>query len=292
MQRQGEKKTEMQTKPQTKLVESEDAVFDLLESLLQEVDVNTVNVVETAVETLAKTETKAAVKQATKQPKKTKVKENPKEQITEKLEEKVELKSGSKSGLKNDLKTEQQVDVKSENVKIFEQLPLDVQERLITQATEELKIKNSLPEWVGHTLPCLLIDVENFELAVPLILLNGISEWDQETLTMPTQPDWHLGVIEYRGENIVIVDTARLIMPEKITQTVNERRQHHPSHFLRIGQNLALSCDAIKETVSLKQEDVRWRIKRTTRPWAVGTVIDRLCVLLDTDVLMQEIETN
>ncbi len=277
MQQQGKKKPELQ---KTKLVESEDAVFDLLESLLQEVDANTVNVVETAVETLAKTDVKPQAKQEIKSETQPETKEQPKEQS----EQKVELKTELKTGL--------EVDVKSENVKIFEQLPLDVQERLITQATEELKIKNSLPEWVGHTLPCLLIDVENFELAVPLVLLNGISEWNQETLSMPNQPDWHLGVIEYRGENVVIVDTARLIMPEKITQTVNERRTHHPSHFLRIGQNLALSCDAIKETVSLSQEEVRWRIKRTSRPWAVGTVIDRLCVLLDTDVLVQEIEVN
>lgn len=269
MQRQGEKKSGLQTQLQTGLVESEDAVFDLLESLLQEVDGNTVNVVETAVETLAKTDVSTELKPETKQ----------------------QIKQATKPET-NQAKEEPEVDLKSENVKIFEQLPLDVQERLITQATEELKIKNSLPDWVGHTLPCLVIKVENFELAVPLILLNGISEWNQETLTMPTQPDWHLGVIEYRGENIVIVDTARLLMPEKITQTVNERRQNHPSHFLRIGQNLALSCDAIKETISLKQEEVRWRIKRTSRPWAVGTVIDRLCVLLDTDVLIQEIEAN
>jgi chemotaxis signal transduction protein len=268
MQRQGENKNELQTQ----LTESEGAVFDLLESLLQEVDEKTVTKVETAVETLVETKTDLQVEQQT--------------QLQQ--EQKQELKTEQAT----ELKTEQEVEIQSDNVKIFEQLPLDIQERLIAQATEELKIKNSLPEWVGHTLPCLLVEVENIELAVPLILLNGISVWDQETLTMPTQPDWHLGVIEYRGENVVIVDTARLIMPEKITQTVQERRVNHPSHFLRVGDNLALSCDEIKETISLKQEEVRWRITRTSRPWAVGTLIDRLCVLLDTEALMQEIETN
>ena len=244
MQRRAEKKTPRESV----LAESEEAVFDLLESLLQEVEEKRPAKVETAAET----------KEVTAEP-------------------------------EAEVKAELQTELQTDNVKIFEQLPLEMQERLIAQATEELKIKNSLPEWVEHTIPCLLVDVEGIEVAVPLILLNGISTWDQETMPMPTQPDWHLGVIEYRGENVVIVDTARLIMPEKITQNADERRENHASHFLRVGQNLALSCNAIIETVSLKQDEVRWRITRKTRPWAVGILIERLSVLLDTDELLKEI---
>ncbi len=260
MQRQAEKKTPQETTSQeTALVESDEAVFDLLESLLQEVDEK------------PSTSVKTAVKQ-----------EEPQSG------QKTEAKLATETQEQSELQTEQLTD----NVKVFEQLPLDMQERLIAQATEELKIKNSLPSWVEHTIPCLLVDVEGVELAVPLILLSGISAWDQETLPMPTQPDWHLGVVEYRGENIVIVDTARLIMPEKITQGADERRENHVGHFLRVGQNLALSCDAIIETVPLKQDEVRWRITRKARPWAVGILIERLCVLLDTDELLKEINAN
>jgi len=255
MQRQADNKTPRETS----LVESEEAVFDLLESLLQEVEEKSPTSVETSLK-----------------------QEEP--QSGQKTEEKV----AADTQVQSELQMEQQTD----NVKIFEQLPLDMQERLIAQATEELKIKNSLPAWVEHTIPCLLVDVEGIELAIPLILLSGISAWDQETLPMPTQPDWHLGVVEYRGENIVIVDTARLIMPEKITQGAEERRENHAGHFLRVGQNLALSCDAIIETVSLKQDEVRWRITRKARSWAVGILIERLCVLLDTEELLKEINVN
>ena len=257
MRRQAEKKTPKEATPQeitpqeTILVESEEAVFDLLESLLQEVD-----------------EKRSA------------------RVVTDVEPEAVQLETEIQ--VQPELRTEPQTD----NVKIFEQLPLDMQERLIAQATEELKIKNSLPEWVEHTIPCLLVDVEGIELAIPLILLNGISAWDQETTPIPTQPDWHLGVIEYRRENVVIVDTARLIMPEKITQTADERRKNHASHFLRVGENLALSCNAIIETVSLKQDEVRWRITRKARPWAVGILIERLSVLLDAEELLKEINSK
>jgi len=256
MQRQAEKKTPRETT----LVESEEAVFDLLESLLQEVDEKQPAKVETTVETKQEQQTD--------------------QQTQQQVEPETETQAEPQTGQHTD------------NVKIFEQLPLEMQERLIAQATEELKIKNSLPEWVEHTIPCLLVDVEGVEVAVPLILLSGISAWDQETLPMPTQPDWHLGVIEYRDENVVIVDTARLIMPEKITQSVEERRENHASHFLRVGQNQALSCNAIIETISLKQDEVRWRITRKARPWAVGILIERLSVLLDTEELLKEINAK
>ena len=256
MQRQAEK----EKLRETSLVESEDAVFDLLESLLQEVDEKQSIKVETTVESKEERQT----------------------------DQQVELQVEPEAELQSELQTEQQTD----NVKIFEQLPLEMQERLVAQATEELKSKNSLPEWVEHTIPCLLVDVEGIEIAVPLILLSGISVWDQETMPMPTQPDWHLGVIEYRGDNVVIVDTARLIMPEKIIQSADERRKNHASHFLRVGQNLALSCNAIIETVSLKQDEVRWRITRKVRPWAVGILIERLSVLLDTEELLKEINAK
>ena len=261
-----QRQAETNKSKETRLVESEDAVFDLLESLLQEVDEKPTTRVEAPLEESLETQV----------------------ETTQEIELEQQTAVKEETGSQVEPQTEQQTD----NVKIFEQLPLDMQERLIAQATEELKIKNSLPAWVEHTIPCLLVDVEGIEIAVPLILLNGISTWDQDTTPIPKQPDWHLGVIEYRGENVVIVDTARLIMPEKIMQSADERRANHASHFLRIGQNLALSCNAIIETVSLKQDEVRWRIVRKARPWAVGILIERLSVLLDADVLLQEIDTK
>jgi purine-binding chemotaxis protein CheW len=59
-----------------------------------------------------------------------------------------------------------------------------------------------------------------------------------------------------------------------------------------VGQNQALSCNAIIETISLKQDEVRWRITRKARPWAVGILIERLSVLLDTEELLKEINAK
>ena len=132
--------------------------------------------------------------------------------------------------------------------------------------------------------------MEDTLLAIPLIMLDSIAVWDAQAVSMPTQPDWHLGVLPIRGDNHVIVDTARLIMPEKLVQTAEQRRLEHGSHLLIVQQRWALSCDGIHETILLTPDQVKWRPRRPSRPWALGTLIERLCVLLDTDQLIQEIE--
>lgn len=221
MQQQGKKKSQQQTA----LADSEEAVFDLLDALLQEVDESTA--VAATVTTPLITEEAASL---------------------------------------------EVVDTASE----------------IETPTQQA----ALPQWTKQPIHCLLIDVEGTELAIPLVVLSSIAVWDKPALPMPTQPDWHLGVINYRGKNIVIVDTARLIMPEKLVHSAEYRREHHGSHFLIIDDRWALSCDAIKETIELAQDDVKWRPVRPSRPWAVGTLIERLCVLLDTEALKREIEQD
>lgn len=235
MQQLGEEKKQLKAA----FADSDDAVFDLLEALLQEVDehqdVSTerVNAELTVAETLPET---------------------------------------------------------TPEIKISEPGPIEkvIEAEEIKQAVDAGP-GDSLPEWTKYPQQCLLFEVEDTEIAIPLVVLNSIAVWDQEALPIPAQPDWHLGVVKHRGANVVILDTARLIMPEKLTQTADERRSGHGSHYLVVNHRWALSCNAIKETIQLNPEQVKWRPLRPTRPWAVGTLIDRLCVLLDTEALIKEI---
>ena len=244
MQQQGKEKQTLSTA----FADSDEAVFDLLEALLQEVD----ELPETQVKT---------------QP---------------------ETKPSQEARVETD--TEVKIDKTQPIESVTEaETPIATPQLGVAEEAEE-EPEGTLPEWTRQPQQCLLFEVENTEIAIPLVVLNSIAVWDEEALSIPTQPDWHLGVIKHRDENIVIVDTARLIMPEKLTQMPEERRTNHGSHFLVINDRWALSCDAIKETILLKPEQVKWRPRRPTRPWAVGTLIDRLCVLLDTEALMQEIE--
>ena len=229
----------------TAFADSDEAVFDLLEALLHEVD------------------------------------EFPETEVSTRTAEKTETELRPEAA--SEVKVEELRPI--ETVSELETPAIEVQE----QAVEQSEPEDSLPAWTNQPQQCLLFEVEDTEIAVPLVVLHSIAVWDEEALPIPTQPDWHLGVIKHRDENIVIIDTARLIMPEKLTQTPEERRVNHGSHFLVINQRWALSCNGIKETILLNPEQVKWRPRRPTRPWAVGTLIERLCVLLDTDALIREI---
>jgi len=224
---------------ETALAESDEAVYSLLESLLQEVE-------EAPAEPLEKLQTTVV------------------EPIAEQLV--------------------------VEPVKVFTETPIQQEE--VTETQLEEVIESSLPDWTQQPFSCLLFDVEGVELAVPLPVLRSIDVWRTPALPMPAQPDWHLGVMKHRDENIVIVDTARVIMPEKVTESPEYRRKHHGSHFLVIDSQWAFSCNAIKETIKISPEQVRWRPQRPNRNWAVGTLIDRLCILMDTEALIKQIESE
>lgn len=234
---------------ETAIADSDKAVFDLLESLLQEVDEIPPSEGKTKTTTKSRSETQTDTKTKTKA--------------------KVKVEATLPLNRVSD-------DEMLAAVRLLEEYDLDIDE--------------TMPEWTRSSQQCLLFDVEGTEVAIPLVVLQSIAVWDSEALSIPIQPDWHLGVIQHRGENIVIIDTARLIMPEKITQSPEERRKKHGSHYLVINGHFALSCNDIKETVLVTRDMVKWRSQRSNRPWAVGVIIDRLCVLMDTEELVREIE--
>jgi purine-binding chemotaxis protein CheW len=48
-----------------------------------------------------------------------------------------------------------------------------------------------------------------------------------------------------------------------------------------------LSAENLIDTVTLKQEEVKWIDSSSKRPWLAGLVKDKMCALLDIDSLIQ-----
>jgi len=51
-----------------------------------------------------------------------------------------------------------------------------------------------------------------------------------------------------------------------------------------------LSAERLVDTVTLKQEDVKWLDSPSKRPWLAGLVKDRMCALIDVDSLIKLLE--
>lgn len=139
------------------------------------------------------------------------------------------------------------------------------------------------PDWAHNRFQCLLFGVRGLTLAVPLEKLCGISEWGDDVTRLPERPPWFLGVMTYRERQCGVIDTAGVVMPERLDAESGCTPYAHIIFF--DDGRWGLACERVEQVISLEREQVRWRTSRTRRPWLAGTVIDRMCALLDIDAL-------
>ena len=134
----------------------------------------------------------------------------------------------------------------------------------------------------------MFFDVAGLMIAVPLIELGGIHNNDKTTSLMG-KPDWFKGVMLYREEKVNVVDTARWVMPEKCDDKLLSALNYR--YIIMLGNSSwGLTAEKLVDTVTLKQEDVKWLDKSNKRPWLAGLVKNRMCALVDVASLIKLLE--
>ena len=97
-----------------------------------------------------------------------------------------------------------------------------------------------------------------------------------------------MGLLRWNGKNLRVVDTARFVMPERLPD--NSHREAYQSVVV-LGDSLwALAVDRADESVHLQGDEIRWKAVAGSRPWLAGTLLERLCALIDVDTLLQQLE--
>ncbi len=155
-------------------------------------------------------------------------------------------------------------------------------EVVIEPQPEEIEV-NEAPLQEG-AFQALLFKVAGLTLAVRLVELNGVLEWDEAALTeMPGHSSFYLGLFQYLGKSIPIVDTARLVFPQdKLVALSADKPLERVKRIVLIDDsNWGLACDEIAEVIELQPDEVKWRKDRSKRKWMAGTVIDHMCALVD-----------
>lgn len=148
---------------------------------------------------------------------------------------------------------------------------------------------NGRPSWAQEQFDVLFVTVNNVNLALPLMALDGIHVLNDEPLTpLFAQSDWFMGLHKTHMGNIKTVNTARFLMPERIDNTLD------PSEIPAFQYNVAindsgwgLAVNNIDQPVSISPEDIRWRVNRSSRPWVAGMVKEKMCILLDIPALSE-----
>lgn len=159
-----------------------------------------------------------------------------------------------------------------------------VQPEIITPPAPPPVSAEGVPPWAEPEFQSLFFEVAGLRLAVPLIKLGGIHSLAELT-SLPKKPDWFMGLLKIdSGETLRVVDTARLVMPEKY-EALAEQLDYQ--YLIRLEHSpWALACTKVQDAVSLVPEQVKWRQSAGRRPWMSGMLIEQMCVLLEVDALI------
>ena len=147
-----------------------------------------------------------------------------------------------------------------------------------------------VPEWASTRFQALLFEVAGLTLAVPLAKLKGVVPNDQGLTEMPGHSPLFLGVTPYQGVQSRVVDTARFVLPKDRLAKLGEDASERAAHLVVIDEGRwALACSKIGDVIELESGQVKWRTAAGKRLWLAGTVIERMCALLDIDELIRQL---
>lgn len=148
-----------------------------------------------------------------------------------------------------------------------------------------------IPEWATSHFQCLLFNVAGITLAVPLEKLSGVIPWNGNLTPMPGHTAAFLGLLRHQDKNVKVMDAAQIILPEKQKNAIQVEPEERIHKIILMDEGRwGLACDDVGEVITLEPADVRWRTAQSKRPWLAGTVSERLCALLDTDVFATMLE--
>ncbi|MCW9046692.1 MAG: chemotaxis protein CheW [Gammaproteobacteria bacterium] len=182
-----------------------------------------------------------------------------------------EIKTQVKTDVQLEIKTETDVQIKTQSEEITKQIP-----------------DTGVPEWAETRFQCLMFNVSGLSLAVPLVKLNSVIPWDESITRTPNQTDWYLGLVQHLQNQIKVIDTALLVMPENRHKNLVDNASGRLSHILLVDDyKWGLACSSIGDVIWLNKDEVKWRKNKTSRAWLSGTSLEHLCAIMDTEVFAQ-----
>jgi purine-binding chemotaxis protein CheW len=129
----------------------------------------------------------------------------------------------------------------------------------------------------------LYFDVNGVTFAVALDELGGIHRLGNLSHLIG-RPKWYLGLQTNRDNQLDVVDTAKWVMPEKLTDIAYKDLYQY---VVMLGDShWGLASTELKGTEVLNYEKVRWREKAGKRPWLAGMVKDKMCALIHVEALI------
>lgn len=176
------------------------------------------------------------------------------------------------------------------NLQIATEKKEQLEQKLEEKLEQSVKHLTDQDSWSNQGVECLIFNVCGLSLAVPLLFLGGVYEVEKDDIKpLIGQPKWYLGMLHTDEGNLQVIDTANFIMPERQCNLANDGFKY----LIRLEKTpWAIACQSIDDTVRLEASEIKWRGERGKRTWLAGTVIEKMCALVDVSGLLQRVEMN
>jgi purine-binding chemotaxis protein CheW len=157
-------------------------------------------------------------------------------------------------------------------------------------ATATLPALTDPESWSSQGVECLIFSVCGLKLAVPLLYLGGVHEINRaDVKPLVGQPGWYLGIVHTAEYNLQVIDTAHFIMPERKPYLAEQGFKY----LIQLEKTpWAIACQSIDDTVRLNASEINWRGEHGKRNWLAGTVIEKMCALIDVNRLLQHVDLS
>lgn len=135
-------------------------------------------------------------------------------------------------------------------------------------------------------LQCLMFNVDNVQLALPLIDMSSVVSKAANLTQLPHRPAWFGGILKHRDKNINVIKLDHLLSIGSQEPDISDL------HILIFkDNNWGITCNQLGEVIQLVEEDVKWS-GRSANGFTLGTIRKSLASLLDVekiiDLVVQE----
>ncbi|MCP4186557.1 MAG: chemotaxis protein CheW [Gammaproteobacteria bacterium] len=160
----------------------------------------------------------------------------------------------------------------------------EIETEFSTQEDEDAEVSLELPaEW--FPLQCLMFRVADNLLSVPLVEIRSVVNWYDNLTCLPQEPDWMLGILQHREQNVRVVDSASILQ-------IRNREDASPGHILVLGnEEWAITCDQIDKVVTLEYDDIQWN-QNTGNKMIYGAIRESLASLLNPQGIVRSLRVG
>ena len=187
-----------------------------------------------------------------------------------------------------------------QSAKFIEQLELAQRQSSKSKITDDLDHGQQIPNWAMSSFTCLTFKVAGLKLAVPARFIRSMEILELEPLHLASNDEnfsvngiaLGTALIPEADQNLVampVLNTAKIVMPERYDISMTESYRHVLTFH---NCAWALAIDASGGEIQLSSKQIRWRSAHTRREWLAGTVVDKMCALIDIDVLDRQMLAN